>query len=483
MSASKTTGWHHLLETSADDYAEALRARDAAINGFLEIDTDRRRTPGGVSPPDDAPPDGAGPLAGLPLAVKDNIAVRAFQLSCASRILANHVAPYDATVVARLVAAGMVPVGKTNLDEFGMGSATEHSIAGPTNNPWDTDRVAGGSSGGSAAAVASGMVPLALGTDTGGSVRQPAAFCGIYGLKPTYGTLSRYGLVAYASSLEVAGLLSRELGMVRAAYEAASGVDSMDQTSVGLPDAQARPAAAVQRVAFLGGELGLDERTAQAYRRMREVAVGAGLTVEEVELATADAMMPAYYTIAAAEASANLARFNGVRYGERPIFAENPEALVRHARTEGFGAEVKLRVLLGTYVLRSGFQEQYYQRAQRVRTAIRRELASVFANHDLLILPVYPTVAFRHGETDLTAFQQKLADRFTTLANLTALPALSVPAGVYDGLPVGIQAMGPAFSEERLMRFAELVAAELPPERPPAYGVPLCDEIGSGGGA
>lgn len=474
MRASSPERWQQVLANSA--YADALRSRDSSINAFLEIDTDRRHSHG-----DGTSPAAAGPLAALPLAVKDNIAVRGFGLTCGSRILANHVSPYDATVVARLVAAGMVPVGKTNLDEFGMGSATEHSIAGPTNNPWDADRVAGGSSGGSAAAVAAGMVPLALGTDTGGSVRQPAAFCGIYGFKPTYGTLSRYGLVAYASSLEVAGLLSRDLAILRAAYEAASGADVMDQTSVSLPDAASRPSDEVRRVAFLGGELGLDQRTAAAYRRMRDVVAATGAAVEDVELVTAEAVVPAYYTIAAAEASANLARFNGVRYGERPVFAENPEALVRQARTEGFGDEVKLRILLGTYVLRSGFQEQYYQRAQRVRTAIRRELASVFARHDLLVLPVYPTAAFRHGEAELTAFQQKLADRFTTLANLAALPALSVPGGVCDGLPVGIQAIGPAFSEARLMRFAELAAAELPPQRPPGYEIELCDEVIPGG--
>jgi aspartyl-tRNA(Asn)/glutamyl-tRNA(Gln) amidotransferase subunit A len=320
-------------------------------------------------------------------------------------------------------------------------------------------------------------VPFALGTDTGGSVRQPASFCGVYGLKPTYGTLSRYGLVAYASSLEVAGFLSHDIDLIRAAYRITSGEDPMDQTSTAAPDGDALPPATVRRVAFLGGDLGLDERTAAAYARVREAVAAQDVAVEEVELATVDYGMPAYYTIATAEASANLARFNGVRYGERPVFAENPEELVRASRAAGFGSEVKLRILLGTYVLRSGFQEQYYQRAQRIRTAIRQELAKLYETYDLLMLPVFPVAAFRHGESELDAFQQKVADRFTTLANLAALPALSIPAGVFTGLPVGIQAMGPAFSEERLLSFAGVLAKELPLERPPAYARSVADEI------
>ena len=470
MNASPESSWQSVL-AAADRYAAAIGERDADLNAFLELDPGRRP----------ADPAGSGPLRGMPFAVKDNIAVRGFRLTCGSRMLAGHVSPYDATVVARLVAAGAVPVGKTNLDEFGMGSSTDNSAGGPTNNPWDPERVAGGSSGGSAAAVAAGLVPLAIGTDTGGSVRQPAAFCGVYGLKPTYGSLSRYGLVAYASSLEVAGLLSYDLDLIRAAYGAACGEDTMDQTSVGIPDGDRLPPAAVRRVAFLGGELGLDAPTAAGYAEARRLVESQGISVDEVELATSDYVVPAYYTIATAEASANLARFNGVRYGERPVFAENPEELVRSARGTGFGSEVKLRILLGTYVLRSGFQEQYYQRAQRIRTAIRRELAKLYETYDLLVLPAYPIVAFRHGEGELDAFQQKLADRFTLMANLAALPALSIPAGVHDGLPVGVQAMGPMFSEERLLSFAELFAKDLPPQRPPRYASALADELASRG--
>ncbi|MFP4114376.1 MAG: amidase family protein [Spirochaetota bacterium] len=470
MSDSSHASWKSVL-ASPVDYERTVRARDEALHAFLEFDGARRSSAATDLPAGEA-------LAGVPFAVKDNIAVQRFQLTCGSKFLANHVSPYDATIVSRLVSAGAVPVGKTNLDEFGMGSSTDNSASGPTNNPWDTERVAGGSSGGSAAAVAAGMVPFALGTDTGGSVRQPASFCGVYGLKPTYGTLSRYGLVAYASSLEVAGILSYDLELIRSVYQAASGEDIMDQTSVSAPESELVPPATVRRVAFLAGDLGLDERTAAAYARVREAVASLDVAVEDVELTTADYVVPAYYTIATAEASANLARFNGVRYGERPVFAENPEELVRASRAAGFGSEVKLRILLGTYVLRSGFQEQYYQRAQKIRTAIRQELAKLHESYDLLMLPAFPTAAFKHGESELDAFQQKVADRFTTMANLAALPALSVPAGVFHGLPVGIQAMGPAFSEERLLSFAEALARELPVERPPAYARPVVDELG-----
>lgn len=474
--------WQRVVSTQPDDYQRSLIARDASLNSFLEADVARREDGSSPSTAD---------ISGVPFAVKDNIAVRSFQLSCGSAILEGLTSPYDATVVSRLVSAGMVPVGKTNLDEFGMGSSTEQSVGGPTNNPWDTDRVAGGSSGGSAAAVAAGLVPVALGSDTGGSVRQPAALCGIYGLKPTYGTLSRYGLVAYASSLEVIGVLAQETSMIRSVYAAAAGVDPMDHTSVELPDgtrdtsggplAEAAPSAKADavdtmRVAFLSGDLGLDSRTAAAYQQVREVVQDLGVQREEIELATAEYVVPAYYTIATAEASANLARFTGIRYGSRPIYAEDPEELVRKARAQGFGPEVKLRILLGTYVLRSGFQDQYYIRAQRIRTAIRNELDGLFAKYDLVILPVFPTAAFKHGETELDAFQQKLADRFTTLANLAAVPALAVPAGVHDGLPVGVQLMGPAFSEDRLLTFAETLATKIPLQRPPDYARTLAED-------
>jgi len=469
---SQLSDWQRASTNDSKSYVDLVEKADSTVGAFLEFDPTRR-----------IPVKTDGPLAGIPIAVKDNIAVRDFRLTCGSRIMGEHVSPYDATVVDRLVAAGMVPVGKTNLDEFGMGSSTDNSAVGQTNNPWDPGRVAGGSSGGSAAAVAAGMVPVALGSDTGGSVRQPAAFCGVYGLKPTYGLLSRYGLVAYASSLETIGIVSDEPANLREVLRAAIGVDIQDQTTVQF-EAHATPAseaAAPASVGFLAGDLDLDPPTQTAYAAFRDAVTQLGIETRDVELKTTDVAVSAYYTIATAEASANLARFNGVRYGDRPLYSENPEELVRSARSQGFGQEVITRILLGTYVLRSGFQEQYYQRAQKIRTAIRNELDTVFGTFDMLALPVFPTVAFPHGEAGLSQFQQKLADRFTTLANLTAAPALSIPAGVVDGLPVGIQLMGPAHSEFRLITLAERLAELLPYTRPPQYAHPLCELFGSEG--
>jgi len=490
MSSANT--WKAVLSEHLEAYARLVRETDAEVGSFLELDPARRLA--GVDT------GSTGPLAGIPFAVKDNIAVRDFRLSCGSRILGDHVSPYDATVVARLIAAGMVPVGKTNLDEFGMGSSCDNSALGTTNNPWDPSRVAGGSSGGSAAAVAAGLVPVALGSDTGGSVRQPSAFCGVYGIKPTYGMLSRYGLVAYASSLEVIGIVGADPAIIREVLAAAAGMDERDHTSIesavgpgprgggesgGARRGSGKIAAAAlpKAIAFLAGDLELDEPTREGYRQFRDAVEALGVKTTDVELTTTDVAVAAYYTIATAEASANLARFNGIRYGERPVYSENPEELVRKARSEGFGFEVKQRILLGTYVLRSGFQEQYYQRAQKIRTAVRNELNAVFAGHGVLALPVFPTVAFPHGETGLSSFQQKLADRFTTLANLAAVPALSVPAGVHDGLPVGIQLMGPVRSELQLLDLAEALATQLPVTRPPHYQATVCDRIGSGEGA
>ena len=491
--------WHHLLKDGAgqQEYRELVEKRNESLNSFLEFDPARRGGPVPSSSPG-SPGTGAqdgsasGPLSGLPFAVKDNIAVKGFSLTCGSKILQNVRSPYDATAVARLVEAGAVPVGKTNLDEFGMGSSNQHSAFGGAANPWDLSRVPGGSSGGSAAAVAAGLVPFALGSDTGGSVRQPAAFCGVYGLKPTYGTVSRYGLVAYASSLDVIGVVSRDIELLREVYKTIAGEDPRDHSSTdpvsslatgpetpagaaGTPTSSPRkPAADKQaaadwrptRIAFLGGSLELDPAIQSAYEATRQELESQGITVEEIEPATLKYVVPAYYTIATAEASANLARYNGVRYGQRPDFAENPDELVRKARDNGFGAEVKSRILLGTYVLRSGFQDQYYLRAQRIRTAIRNELDAAFGSYDLLILPVFPVPAFPRGAAGLTDFQQKLADRFTSTANLAGTPALSIPTGTKDGLPLAVQAMAPAFEEGRLFSLARILAGRFPLETP-----------------
>ena len=341
-----------------------------------------------------------------------------------------------------------------------MGSSTDNSALQETHNPWDHSRVAGGSSGGSAAAVAQQLVPVALGSDTGGSIRQPAAFCGVYGLKPTYGTVSRYGLVAYASSLEVIGVLGADIHTVADTYRAMRGEDDQDHSTVAIPPeaTTAVPSDAVATIGVLQGDLGLDEAVTRNYKHTAEKLQEVGYNVVPVELSTLEYVVPAYYTIAAAEASANLARYNGVRYGYRPVFSENPDELMRMARSEAFGDEVKLRILLGTYVLRSGFQDQYYTRAQKIRTLIRRELDQRFQDVDLILSPTFPVQAFAHGDSTMDPFQQKVADRFTGTANLAAIPALTIPSGLEGGLPVGMQLMGPAFSEEKLFSVAERVA-------------------------
>jgi len=437
-----------------NQYSRRVREIDKDLGSFLSF-----------NPEDSVSEEGAGGvLSGLPLAVKDNIAVAGRPLTCGSRMLENLTAPYTATAVRRLEAEGAVVVGKTNLDEFGMGSSNENSALGTTVNPWRHDRVPGGSSGGSAAAVAAGLVPLALGSDTGGSVRQPANFCGVYGLKPTYGSVSRFGLTAYASSLEVIGTLSRDIDLMESAFDIMSGLDEQDQSTV----SHESPKAEASRVVMLKVEPGiLDPPVASAYNDAGEALKKAGYEVREISMPFLDLVVPAYYTIATAEASANLARFNGIRYGYAPDFAENPTELMKKARHEGFGREVKLRILLGTYVLRSGFQDQYYGKAQKIRTLIRNELTSIFSSSDLLLMPVFPTQAFLTGDAGMDDYKQRLADVFTTLANLSGLPALSVPVGVEDGLPTGVQFMAPAFAEERLFKAARDLQDVFPLQNPP----------------
>jgi aspartyl-tRNA(Asn)/glutamyl-tRNA(Gln) amidotransferase subunit A len=370
--------------------------------------------------------------------------------------------------VQKLLERGAVPVGKTNLDEFGMGSSTENSGFGMTFNPWDLERVPGGSSGGSAAAVAAGLVPFALGSDTGGSVRQPAAFCGVYGLKPTYGTVSRFGLVAYASSLEVIGVIAREASMIREVFSVIRGQDPRDHSSVQYTET--RPGK--RRNQFVVGvpDLGaipLYEEVQSSWEKTIDALKDLGFTLKQIELPTLEYLVSAYYVIACAEASANLARFDGIRYGTRTEeLSGNPEKLVRLSRSRGLGDEVKLRILLGTYVLRSGFQDQYYLRAQRIRTAIRREFEEAFSEIDLVLMPVYPCGPFKWGSEGLDPFSQKLSDIFTCSANMAGLPAVSFPASVEGGLPIGMQFLGPPFAEERLLQACERVAE--------VFSVPTC---------
>jgi len=411
-----------------------------------------------------AVPAGA-PLAGVPVLVKDNLCTVDYPTTCGSRILEGWHAPYDATVVRRLRAAGAVVAGKANMDEFAMGSSTEFSGYGPTRNPWDLARVPGGSSGGSAAAVAYGLVPLALGSDTGGSVRQPAAFCGVYGLKPTYGRLSRYGLVAFGSSLDQVGLFARHAGDLALLYGALAGPDPYDASMRGgaPPDVSAWDTG-VKGLRFgwpanLWAK-GVDGAVVAGLERAAEALERGGAERVALEFLPGEYGVAAYYLVATAEASSNLARFDGVRYGRRAAGAADLDALVTRSRSEGFGPEVRRRILLGTYALSSGYYDEYYAKAQRARTRIRREYAAAFARCDLLLMPVAPTTAFRLGEKVDDPLAMYLSDVFTIGANLAGLPALSLPVGLSpEGLPVAAQLLAPADGEPALLRAARAIEA------------------------
>lgn len=430
-------------------YVSYVEQWNRRINAFIQFAPEIQNSTGGW-------------LKDVPFAVKDNIAVRNFDLTCGSNILKGLRSPYTATAVRKLQDAGARVVGKTNLDEFGMGSSNENSAFGAASNPWNTGRVTGGSSGGSAAAVAAGLVPFALGTDTGGSIRQPAAFCGVYGLKPTYGTVSRYGLVAYASSLEVIGILAAKPEILRKTFDVIKGQDPMDHSS--LPH---RPQGEEQKVGKIGilpeSMLDLQDDVMKGYRESIRKLQDFGYTFHEIEVPALEYTVYAYYTIATAEASANLARYNGIRYGLREDGGESYEEMLVKSRSKGFGDEVKLRVLLGTYVLRSGFQDQYYIRAQKIRTAIRQGFNRAFGDVDLILQPVYPTNAFLHGDAGLSPLQQKLADNYTSSANLAGLPALAFPVSVENGLPLGMQLLAPPFEERLLFQVADRWQKEVQP--------------------
>ena len=405
-----------------------------------------------------------GPLHGVPVAIKDNMCTAGVPTTASSKILRGFVPPYSATVVARLEAAGAVMLGKTNLDEFAMGSSTENSALGPTKNPWDLDRTPGGSSGGSAAAVAGRMVPLALGSDTGGSIRQPAALCGIVGLKPTYGRVSRYGLMAFASSLDQIGPFSCTVEDAALAFQVIGGHDAHDATSSteAMPDLLASLTGEVKGLrigvpkAFLGE--GVDAPVLAAFHEAMNSLAARGATLVDIELPHAGYGIPVYYLIATAEASSNLARYDGVRYGHRTTIEKDDTLLTMYERSrdEGFGAEVKRRIMLGTYVLSAGYYDAYYLKAQQVRTLLRRDFEHVFASVDVVATPTTPTPAFKLGEKTSDPIQMYLNDIFTVSANLTGLPAISVPCGFSaDRLPIGFQLTGRMFDEATLLRAAD----------------------------
>ena len=449
---------------SSVDLVEAVLRRaavsEAHLHAYLTVDRDGALEAARASDSLRAKGEARGPLDGIPLAVKDNMCTRGLETTCASKILAGYEPPYDATAVLRLRGSGAVVLGKTNLDEFAMGSSTENSGYGPTRNPWDTDRVPGGSSGGSAAAVAVGSALGAYGSDTGGSIRQPGSLCGIVGMKPTYGLVSRYGLIAFASSLDQIGPLARDVRDAATLLGAVAGFDINDATSYRgpVPDLDGSLDAGVAGlrigvVSELMGD-GIDREVVDAVQRMVDALEGAGADVVEVSLPAIEYALSAYYLIAPAECSANLARFDGVRYGLRVDGATSEEMMSR-TRAEGFGPEVIRRILLGTYALSAGYYDAYYGQAQRVRTLVGREFSAAYERVDALVSPASPSTAFAVGEKTADPIAMYYSDVCTIPSNLTGHPAISVPVAVDGGgLPIGFQVMAPALGEETLFRVA-----------------------------
>jgi aspartyl-tRNA(Asn)/glutamyl-tRNA(Gln) amidotransferase subunit A len=451
-----------------DAHLARIEVHESEIHAFNEVTADAARVAAAEVDRKVAAGEDPGPLAGVPIALKDNLCTRGVATTCSSRILEGWVPPYDATVVQRLTAAGAVAVGKTNLDEFAMGSSTENSAFGPTRNPVDTARVPGGSSGGSAAAVAADFAPISLGSDTGGSIRQPAAFCGVVGVKPTYGLVSRYGLIAFASSLDQIGPFANTVADAALLLEAVAGHDPADATSI----PQESPALVehlddgvaglrVGIISELMGE-GIDPAVAARVREAADALAAAGATVEEVSVPAVVYGLSAYYLIAPAEASSNLARFDGVRYGLR-VDAPTTNDMMIATRTAGFGAEVKRRIMLGTYALSAGYYDAFYGQALKVRTLICRDFAAAYKKVDVLLSPTTPSTAFEIGAIadPLTMY---LNDICTIPTNLSGECAVSVPFGT-DGrdLPVGVQVLAPALQEARMFSTAAVLEAAAPP--------------------
>src|SRR5713226_9546330 len=474
-------------EVSAAEVTEAHLARidavDDRLHAFLHVAADRARAAARLVDQRRAAGQNLGPLAGVPLALKDVFTTTDMPTTCGSRILDGWRPPYDATVTRRLREAGVVILGKTNMDEFAIGSSTENSAFGPSRNPWDLDRVPGGSSGGSAAAVAAFQAPLAVGTDTGGSIRQPAAVCGIVGVKPTYGGSSRYGLVAFASSLDTPGPLARTVLDAALLHEAMSGHDPCDSTSI---DAPVPPVVAAARQADVSGlRIGVvTELSGDGYQpgvlarfgEAVELLESLGAKVSEVSCPHFSYALPAYYLIAPSEASSNLARFDGMRYGLRvgDDGTRSAEEVMALTRAQGFGAEVKRRIMLGTYALSSGYYDAYYGKAQQVRTLIIRDFEAAFEQVDVLVSPTAPTTAFPIGERADDPIAMYLADLCTIPSDLAGNAALTVPCGLApeDGLPVGLQIMAPVLADDRVYRVAAAVEAALTQR----WGHPLLDE-------
>ena len=459
---------HDLLsrgETTSVELTEAVLARieavDETVKAYVTVTADRaraqaqaadaRRAENGTAAP---------PLLGIPTAIKDVINTKGVRTTCSSRMLENYIPPYDATVMRMLDAQGIVLVGKTNMDEFAMGSSTEHSAFFTTRNPWDTERVPGGSSGGSAAAVAADEAVFSLGSDTGGSIRQPAALCGVVGMKPTYGRVSRYGLVAFASSLDQIGPFTKDVTDCAIVLEAICGHDPKDATSAPQPVPSWREKMkqdvrglriGVPREYF--GE-GTDPQVEQSVREAIDQLVALGVEVEDVSMPHTDHALATYYIIAPAEASANLARYDGIKYGYAAQEAETMWEAYSRTRGEGFGSEVKRRILVGTHALSSGYYDAYYLKAQKVRTLIAADFQQAFERVDAIVSPTSPTVAFKIGERIDDPISMYLSDLYTLPCNVAGLPGISLPCGLADGLPIGLQFVGKPFDEATLLRLA-----------------------------
>ncbi len=463
------TAHEHAARLRSGDYtaralAEAtlarVRAQQPALNAYISL-TEELALEAADAADARLRAGDAGPLTGIPVGVKDLLAVRGVANTAASRMLEHFVPPYDCTVVERIKAAGAVIVGKANLDEFAMGSSTEHSAFGVVRNPWDRERVPGGSSGGSAVTVAARGVPLSLGTDTGGSIRQPAALCGIVGLKPTYGRVSRWGVVAFASSLDQVGPFGRDAEDTATLLEVIAGRDERDSTTVDVPvpDYHAELGRGIEGLRIGVPQQFLERGLGPGVREAVEEAIATfernGARVDRsVTLPSSDAALAVYYIIAPSEASANLARYDGVKYGFSVTDGTSVEEEMSQTRGRGFGAEVKRRIMLGTYALSAGYYDAYYLKAQKVRTLIRREFAAALTDHDLLLTPTAPTTAFRIGEKIDDPYEMYLNDLFTIPVNIAGNPGISVPCGFAEGLPVGLQLIGRPFEEGTLLRAA-----------------------------
>jgi aspartyl-tRNA(Asn)/glutamyl-tRNA(Gln) amidotransferase subunit A len=448
-------------ESLTNDYLQIIRQCDPQVQAFLHVDeaaaleqarnVDARRRRG----------EALGRLAGVPVAIKDVLCVRGQETTCGSKILRNYRPPYDAHVIERLRRADAVLIGRTNMDEFAMGSSTENSAFQITRNPWDLERIPGGSSGGSAAAVAAGEAPLALGTDTGGSIRQPASLCGIVGMKPSYGRVSRYGLVAFASSLDQIGPFAHDVADTALLLEVIAGHDPRDSTSIDRPvpaysKTIDQPLASVTiGVAREHFEEGLDAEVERSVRAAIKVYEGLGAKIQEVSLPHSKYAIATYYLVATAEASSNLARYDGVHFGHRATGHEDLIDMVCRSRGEGFGPEVKRRIMLGTYALSSGYKDAYYLKALKVRRLIHDDFDKVFAHCDAIVGPTSPTPAFKIGERNTDPLAMYLADIYTIGANLAGLPGISIPCGFTQaGLPIGLQILAAPFEEEKLLRIA-----------------------------